>query len=42
MNMTEKLNIQCISAETHAVFDAFAEKVMEHQLVELLNPAQGL
>ena len=40
--MTEKLNIQCISAETHAVFDAFAEKVMEHQLVELLNPAQGL
>ena len=33
---------ELISSKTHAAFDAFAEKVMEHQLVELLNPAQGL
>lgn len=30
----KNLNIQCIGTETHAAFDAFAEKVMEHQLVK--------
>lgn len=33
---------ELISSQTHATFDAFAEKVMEHQLVELLNPAHDV
>ena len=33
---------ELISSQTHATFDAFAEKVMEHQLVKLLNPAHDV
>ena len=33
---------ELISSQTHTTFDAFAEKVMEHQLVKLLNPAHDV
>lgn len=36
------IKTELISSKTHATFDAFAAKIMEHQLVELLNPAQGM
>ena len=36
------IKTELISSKTHATFDAFAAKIMEHQLVELLNPAPGL
>ncbi|MBO7066503.1 MAG: hypothetical protein J6W40_02695 [Alphaproteobacteria bacterium] len=36
------INAELISSETHATFDAFADKVMEHQLTELLSPTTEL
>ena len=40
--MGKNIKSELVSSQTHATFDAFAEKVMEHQLVELLNPVQDL
>lgn len=40
--MGNYLNLGLVSSRTHEIFDAFAEKIMEHQLAELLKPADNV